>query len=310
MNTPPPKRIGRPRKIELNEQTLRLVKECAAHMCTVREAAAFLGVSHGTFETFLGTYKKARETWDAGKELGRVSIRRLQFLHAKKNAGMAIWLGKVILGQTEVTQTQMGGIPGAPPVGLEHSAGRGISALVAAARLEHEKKEAAKLIAGPPQDPATLPPPEREPILKPQEAPTAPESSAATIPAGTFETPPHEAPGSTAAPPAPPPEPPPPPPPPPKAAPAIPHGAPAGFATHMAARIQTQDFIESGGMARPISDEDVLREARRLGLNGQVSAHEMNELRKKLAGEPYQPTYAEMCERSGAVMSRRPLFRR
>ena len=75
------------------------------------------------------------------------------------------------------------------------------------------------------------------------------------------------------------------------------------------ARIRRRRFIENARRPAPISDKSVLAEARRLGMNGQVSAHELNELRKKLAGEPYQPTYAEICERAGATMRHRPLFR-
>ena len=186
-----------------------------------------MGVAEGTFIDFLQRFKKAREAWDMGASTGKASIRRLQFMHAKKNPGAAIWLGKVYLGQHEVSQSQMGGIPGQPPVGIEHTAGRGISALVASARLEHEKKEAAKLIAGPPQDPAALPPPEREPILNPTEGPTAPEAPAATSPSAPSpppaarEAPPPKEKAEREAPP---------PPPPPKAGahapPPFPHPAP------------------------------------------------------------------------------------
>ena len=68
-------------------------------------------------------------------------------------------------------------------------------------------------------------------------------------------------------------------------------------------RVRSQSFMESGGEARPVSEEAVMAEARRLGLRGQVSAHELAEIRKKLAGEPYRPSHAEICERAGATMS-------
>lgn len=149
-------------------------------MLTQKEAAAVMGVAEHTFIDFLQRFKKAREAWTMGQDLGRVSIRRMQFMHGKKNPGAAIWLGKIYLGQREQTQIGVGGIPGAPPVGIEHTAGRGLTALLEAARRNAEA--AAGRLTAPPQDPTALLAPEREPILKPQEAPPPPEASAATTP--------------------------------------------------------------------------------------------------------------------------------
>ncbi len=110
-------------------------------MFTQREAAAAFGVDSDTFDAFLGRNKKAREAWDMGKDLGKASIRRQQFVHSKRHAGMSIWLGKVYLEQREVTQTQMGGIPGEPPIGIAHSAERGLTALLESARRSAIQKD-------------------------------------------------------------------------------------------------------------------------------------------------------------------------
>ncbi len=325
----PAKRIGRPPKLQADDATLRLIRECAGHMCTIREAAAFLAVSHGTLETFLGTNKRAAEAWDSGKNLGRASIRRQQFVHSKRHAGMSMFLGKVYLDQRENCQIQLGGILGAPPIGVEHSVERGLTALLESARRENEKREVKKLRNA--ESIRLLPDGNGEsnrhlpesltqsagnavaPTPVPTEAPPAAEPLAATIPAAIPADPAHAAPSAACeAIQADPPRPTPPPRPAgahaPKAPPPPPPHPMAGLMG--AGRIRSEDAVETGGVPRVISNEAVMAEARRLGLRGQVSANELNEIRKKLAGEPYQPTYAEVCERAGATMRwRLPLFR-
>lgn len=90
---------GRPLK-KLNEAGEEMVRKLAAVMCTEEEIASVLGVSvellHNSAnnETFAECYKR-------GKEQGKASLRRSQFELAKKNASMAIWLGKQYLGQCD-----------------------------------------------------------------------------------------------------------------------------------------------------------------------------------------------------------------
>lgn len=90
--------MARP-KIEIDYQT---VEKLANIQCTQEEIATFLGVSVRTLqrdEEFCRLYKK-------GQDNGRMSLRRLQFKHAEKNASMAIFLGKQYLGQKDVVENQ------------------------------------------------------------------------------------------------------------------------------------------------------------------------------------------------------------
>lgn len=90
---------GRPMK-KLNDVGAEIVRKLAAVMCTEEEIASVLEVSvevlHNKLNdrTFLEYYK-------SGKEEGKASLRRTQFELAKKNASMAIWLGKQYLGQRD-----------------------------------------------------------------------------------------------------------------------------------------------------------------------------------------------------------------
>lgn len=82
----------RPKK-EVDEQ---LIYRLAKIHCTMEEISAITKVSVNTLERrFGGIIKEA-------KEHGRASLRRYQYLLAKKgNLGMLIWLGKQLLGQRE-----------------------------------------------------------------------------------------------------------------------------------------------------------------------------------------------------------------
>lgn len=90
---------GRPQK-EIDRQEFE--KLCGLQ-CTLEEIAGWFGVSEDTIErwvkrecgaSFADTYKKY-----SGK--GKIALRRYQMHLAKKNAAMAIWLGKQYLGQKD-----------------------------------------------------------------------------------------------------------------------------------------------------------------------------------------------------------------
>lgn len=79
-----------------------LVGKLANIQCTQQEIASFLGCSVDTLyrdPNFASIYKK-------GMESGKMSLRRMQFKLAEKNASMAIFLGKQYLGQKDVIETQ------------------------------------------------------------------------------------------------------------------------------------------------------------------------------------------------------------
>lgn len=85
--------MARPKK-EINYET---VEKLANIQCTQEEIASFLGLSVRTLqrdEEFCRIYKK-------GQDNGKMSLRRMQFKLAEKNATMALWLGKQYLGQRD-----------------------------------------------------------------------------------------------------------------------------------------------------------------------------------------------------------------
>ena len=84
---------GRPRK-KIDYET---VEKLAHIFCTQEEIATFLDLSLSKLKhdaKFLHVYKK-------GREGAKMSLRRIQFKLAEKNAGMAIFLGKNYLDQKD-----------------------------------------------------------------------------------------------------------------------------------------------------------------------------------------------------------------
>ena len=105
----PKRKAGRPKgstKLQPDERTIEIISGLAKIQCTQVEAAAVLGVHVDTFSDFLRSQAKAKEAWDNGQPSGRASLRRTQFEMAKKNAAMAIWLGKQYLGQKDKSEVE------------------------------------------------------------------------------------------------------------------------------------------------------------------------------------------------------------
>ena len=71
--------------------------------CTESEIASFFGVSDDTIKAWcLNNYQKTfRDVFKEKREVGKISLRRTQFKHAKNNPTMAIWLGKQYLNQQD-----------------------------------------------------------------------------------------------------------------------------------------------------------------------------------------------------------------
>ena len=90
---------GRPMK-KLNDVGAEIVRKLAAVMCTEEEIASVLEVSVEVLHNKLND-RIFSEYYKSGKEDGKASLRRTQFELAKKNATMAIWLGKQYLGQRD-----------------------------------------------------------------------------------------------------------------------------------------------------------------------------------------------------------------
>lgn len=104
-------RTGRP-KIPIDKKQF---ENLCALFCTKQDIADFFECSEDTIEnwckktyqdengkpmTFSAVYKNK-------KSKGKVSLRRMQHNLAKKNASMAIFLGKQELGQRDVIEQQM-----------------------------------------------------------------------------------------------------------------------------------------------------------------------------------------------------------
>lgn len=99
--TAPAGKSTRGRKcIEIDQKTF---EHLCGMMCTLDEIAGFFECSPDTIErwckrTYDTTFKEAFTRYSAK---GKMSLRRYQFDLAKKNAAMAIFLGKQYLGQTD-----------------------------------------------------------------------------------------------------------------------------------------------------------------------------------------------------------------
>ena len=91
--------MPRPRK-EIDQEQFE--KLCGLQ-CTKEEIAGWFDCSDDTIENWCKkTYKENFSAVFAKKrEAGRISLRRMQWHLAEKNAAMAIFLGKNYLGQTD-----------------------------------------------------------------------------------------------------------------------------------------------------------------------------------------------------------------
>ena len=82
------------------------LEKLGAMQCTYREVAAWFGMSEVTIKRRLGKEGSIeRETFHHGQGKGLVSLRRNQFRMAENNPGMAIFLGKNYLGQSDKQET-------------------------------------------------------------------------------------------------------------------------------------------------------------------------------------------------------------
>lgn len=84
---------GRPKK-EIDYIT---VEKLAKIQCTQQEIASFLEIGLRTLQRD----EKFKEIFEAAREKGKASLRRIQWKHAEKSASMAMFLGKQYLGQRD-----------------------------------------------------------------------------------------------------------------------------------------------------------------------------------------------------------------
>jgi hypothetical protein len=99
----------RPARIDLIE----LEKLCSLQ-ATDEELASFFGVSVRTVENRRKQPKYA-EAMNRGRAKGRISVRRAQMkLLESGSASMGIWLGKQLLGQSDLQKVETTGRDGGP----------------------------------------------------------------------------------------------------------------------------------------------------------------------------------------------------
>lgn len=98
------KKMGRPIK-EIDEKQF---ENLCFLQCTEKEICSFFSISDETLNRWCKkTYGKTFvDAFDEKRQGGFISLRRSQFRLAEKNAAMAIFLGKNLLGQTDSGQHQ------------------------------------------------------------------------------------------------------------------------------------------------------------------------------------------------------------
>jgi hypothetical protein len=99
---------GRP-PFEFSPKVLQQIHDLASYMCTKEEIANIIGCHRTT----LYRNQEALEAYDRGVNVAKQKIRKTQFdIATKLNSSiMAMWLGKVYLGQTDKIQNTDDNVP-------------------------------------------------------------------------------------------------------------------------------------------------------------------------------------------------------
>jgi len=103
-----PKKIGRP-SFAFTPEILNKIEKLASIMCTLQEIGDIIGCSHDTIQR----NQEAKEAIKRGFANAKQTIRKTQFdIATKLNSSiMAMWLGKVYLGQTDKIQNTDDNVP-------------------------------------------------------------------------------------------------------------------------------------------------------------------------------------------------------
>jgi len=104
------KKDGRGRPIfDFSPKILDQIKDLASYMCSKQEIAKIIGCSESTLQR----NQLAQEAWEQGVAQAKKNIRKTQFdIATKLNSSiMAMWLGKVYLGQTDKIQNNDDNVP-------------------------------------------------------------------------------------------------------------------------------------------------------------------------------------------------------
>ena len=103
-----PTKIGRP-NFDFTPKVLEQIEKLASVMCTLSEIGDIIGCSHDTIQR----NQEAKEAIKRGVANAKQTIRKTQFdIATKLNSSiMAMWLGKVYLGQTDKIQNTDDNVP-------------------------------------------------------------------------------------------------------------------------------------------------------------------------------------------------------
>jgi hypothetical protein len=101
-------KIGRP-SFAFTPEVLDKIEKLASIMCTLEEIGEIIGCSHDTIQR----NQKAKDAIKRGFANAKQTIRKTQFdIATKLNSSiMAMWLGKVYLGQTDKIQNTDDNVP-------------------------------------------------------------------------------------------------------------------------------------------------------------------------------------------------------
>jgi len=107
-NTPVIDKGGRP-PFDFTTKVLQQIEDLASYMCTKEEVANIIGCH----KTTLYRNEKALEAYEKGVNVAKRNIRKTQFdIATKLNSSIiAMWLGKVYLGQTDKIQSTDDNVP-------------------------------------------------------------------------------------------------------------------------------------------------------------------------------------------------------
>jgi hypothetical protein len=99
---------GRP-PFEFTPKVLKQIEDLASYMCTKEEVANIIGCHRTT----LYRNQEALEAYNKGVNVAKQKIRKTQFdIATKLNSSiMAMWLGKVYLGQSDKVQNTDDNLP-------------------------------------------------------------------------------------------------------------------------------------------------------------------------------------------------------
>jgi predicted transcriptional regulator len=92
-------------KLKPTLDILKIIGELAKRLASKNEIASILGVTPDIFSAFLSDCEPARLVYERGLDNGRINVRMGQLDLAKKQANMAMFLGKNYLGQKDESHT-------------------------------------------------------------------------------------------------------------------------------------------------------------------------------------------------------------